>query len=158
MSIIHVETERTIDAAPAQVFNLLANYRTTHKDILPGENYQDYKVEQGGEGAGTVYSYNLNAGRRVRPYKMKVSVPTPGNVLQESDQNSTLVTTWTLVPQDDGSKTRVRLTTEWGSHASGIGGFMERTFAPRAIKGIYGTVLGRLESVATGRTPLSAGR
>lgn len=153
MSTIHVETTRTIDAVPAQVFKLLADYRTSHRDILPPTTYLDYEVEQGGVGAGTVYSYKMKTPMRPEPraYQMKVSMPASGNVLQENDQNSSLVTTWTLVPQDGGSKTQVRLSTEWESHASGFGGFMERTMAPRATKRIYDTILGRLENVATGQ-------
>lgn len=160
MGTIHVETAKTIDASPEQVFRLLADYRTTHRDILPSDTYLDYQVDQGGEGAGTVYSYKLKTPMRPepRPYKMKVSVPASGNVLQESDQNSSLVTTWTLVPEAGGAKTQVRLTTEWESRASGFGGFMERTMAPRSTKRLYDTILDRLENVATGQPPSNAGR
>lgn len=150
MSTIHIEAERVIDAAPDQVYNMVADYRTTHKNILPPDTYIDYQVEQGGQGAGTVFSYKMKTPMRPEPraYKMQVSTPTPGSILQESDQNSTMVTTWTVSPAEGGSKSRVRVTVEWESSAKGMGGFMERTFAPGATKRIYENVLARLETEA----------
>ena len=44
----------------------------------------------------------------------------------------------------------VRISTTWEG-AGGIGGFFERVFAPRAMRGIYGDELERLDAYARAR-------
>ena len=90
---IKVDLERTIPAPPpARVHAALADYRARER-ILPG-NYLDYRVEEGGDGGGTVVSYRLRAGRRERRYVLEVAEPTPGVTLVERDRESSLITTW----------------------------------------------------------------
>ena len=138
---IHVDLERTIPAPPARVHAVLADYRLRER-ILPG-SYLDYRVERGGEGAGTVVSYRLRAGRRERPYELEVAEPTPGVTLVERDRRSSLVTTWMLRPTASGTATDLRLSTIWEGHG-GIGGLFERAFAPRGLRRIHGELLDRL--------------
>ena len=138
---IHVDLERTIPAPPARVHAALADYRGRAR-ILPG-NYLDYQVEEGGEGGGTVVSYRLRAGRRERRYRMEVAEPTPGVTLVERDRESSLITTWILSPTASGTATDLRLSTVWEGHG-GVGGFFERTFAPRGLRRIHGELLDRL--------------
>jgi hypothetical protein len=76
---------------------------------------------------------------------MEVAEPEPGRVLTESDTGSSLVTTWTVEPEGDLS--RVEIATRWQG-AGGIGGFFERTFAPRVMRGIYADELERLDAYA----------
>ena len=66
-------------------------------------------------------------------------------MLTESDQLSTLVTTWTVTPT--GDTCRVRIETRWRG-ARGIGGFFERLFAPRVLRKLYADELGRLDRYA----------
>lgn len=146
MAAIHVERERVIDAKPEVVYRLLSDYRSAHARILP-PNYSDYGVDEGGQGAGTVFHYRLRAGGRERAYRIRVTEPESGSSLLESDTGSSLVTAWTLSPVDDGARTRVRLSTDWQG-GSGMRGFMEQTFAPLGMKRIYSQTLERLASVA----------
>ncbi len=71
---------------------------------------------------------------------MIVKEPLKGWVITESDQHSSLVTTWTLSPEDDGLRTRVRVDSEWEG-GTGVGGFFERTFAPMGLRRIYNSML-----------------
>ena len=71
----------------------------------------------------------------------------PGRTLVETDTGSSLVTTYDVAPQ--GGKSLVSITTSWDG-ASGIGGFFERTFAPRAVERLYREALDRLNAYATG--------
>jgi len=80
---------------------------------------------------------------------MQVAEPQPGRVLSESDTNSSLVTTFTVTPQDGASL--VVISTTWEG-ARGIGGFFERLFAPRVMHGIYTDELERLNAYAGART------
>ena len=71
-------------------------------------------------------------------------------MLTESDTGSSLVTTWTVTPE--GRDSRVRIRTRWQG-AGGVGGFFERLFAPRVLRGIYADELERLDRYARTATP-----
>ena len=90
----------------------------------------------------------LGAGGRSRSYRMQVSEPEPGRVLAESDTGSSLKTTFTVNP--DGEQSAVRITSTW-QRAGGIGGFFERTFAPRVLKKLYAEELDRIDAYARNR-------
>jgi uncharacterized protein YndB with AHSA1/START domain len=138
---IKVDLERTIPAPPPRVHAALADYRGRQR-FLPAA-YLDYRVEEGGEGGGTVVSYRLRAGRRERRYLLEVAEPTPGVTLVERDRESSLVTTWILNPTASGTATDLRVSTAWEGHG-GVAGFFERTFAPRGLRRIHGELLDRL--------------
>jgi hypothetical protein len=74
MATVRAGAERVLQASPAQVYALLADYREGRPQILP-ESFRDYRVEAGGTGAGTVVTYRLQAARRERPYRLEVSEP-----------------------------------------------------------------------------------
>jgi uncharacterized protein YndB with AHSA1/START domain len=148
---IQVNLERTIPAPRERVHQVLTDYVGGQPRIQPPEHYLDYKVLQGGHGAGTQVSYRLRVGRRERPYEMEVSEPSPGATLVERDRNSSLVTTWTLAPTTDGTATNLKLSTAWQGH-EGVGGFFERTFAPRGLRRLYDELLDRLTRTV-GATP-----
>lgn len=133
-----------MDAPADTVYGYLADMRNHHPHFLPPA-FSDFQVESGGVGAGTVTRFTLTAGGRTREYRMNVAEPEPGRVLTESDTNSTAVTTFRVSPQGDASV--VRISTEWDG-ASGIGGFFERMFAPRVMRGIYTDELKRLDAYA----------
>jgi hypothetical protein len=147
MAMIRVAAEGTVAAPPATVYGYLADYNEHHPHILPPA-FSDFAVEQGGVGAGTIIRFRLKAGGRTRAYRQQVSEPEPGRVLQEADVNSSLVTTFMVTPASGGS--RVRIETSWQG-AGGIGGFFERTFAPRVLRRLYADELQRLDRYARAR-------
>src|SRR5919202_6757886 len=136
MGQVLAQTERLVPASPQHVRAFLADYRNNRPRILPPEYFRDYRVERGGDGAGTVISYRMRAGGRERSYRMRVEEAAAGGPLVESDTESSLVTTWTLTPVADGERTLVGLASRWEG-AGGIGGLFERMFAPRALRRIY---------------------
>ena len=144
MGQIRVSAERVIDAPADLVYRLIADHGEHHRRFLP-DAFSEFQVESGGIGAGTVTTFKVNAGGRARAYRMEVAEPEPGRVMTESDRNSSLVTTWTVEPEDGAA--RVTISTTWIG-AGGIGGFFERTFAPRVMRGIYTDELGRLNAYA----------
>jgi uncharacterized protein YndB with AHSA1/START domain len=143
MSQVVVKNERIIAASPEAVYTALVDYKDKRPLILT-PNFLDYKVESGGQGSGTVVSYRLRAANRERAYRMRVDEVIRGKELMERDRNSSLVTTWTLSPQDNGRQTHVKVTTQWEG-SSGVGGFFERTFAPLGLHRIYDQMLDMLE-------------
>src|SRR3954466_14227333 len=138
-----VATAERVVRAPADVVRTpLADYATTRPAVLP-EQYSEYRVEAGGRGAGTRVHWRLQAtSKRVREQDVVVTEG-PGGQLVESDANSSMVTTWTVQPADSGGST-VRARTTWNG-AGGIGGFFERTFAPKGLARIHEALLERLE-------------
>jgi hypothetical protein len=144
MATILVSAERTVDAPADTVYGYIADMREHHPQFLPSA-FSDFQVESGGVGEGTITRFTVTAGGRTRQYRMKVAEPEPGRVLTESDTGSSLVTTTTVTPQ--GGRSLVTISTTWQG-AGGIGGFFERLFAPRAMRGIYTDELERLDSYA----------
>jgi hypothetical protein len=144
MATILVSAERTVDAPADAVFGYIADMREHHPHFLPPA-FSDFQVESGGVGEGTITRFTVTAGGRTRQYRMKVAEPEPGRVLTESDTGSSLVTTTTVTPQ--GGRSLVTISTTWQG-AGGIGGFFERLFAPRAMRGLYTDELERLDGYA----------
>jgi hypothetical protein len=141
MSQVRAVAAAHIHAPAKNVAEALADYTSVRPQILPAQ-YSDYAVRSGGAGAGTVVHWKLAATeKRVRDCEITVTSPEDG-VLVESDGNSSMVTTYTVVESDDGHASVV-IETVWNG-AGGIGGFFERTFAPKALVKIYDDFLGQL--------------
>ena len=139
--------ERAIDAPAATVRAALTDYADVRPRILTPE-FSDYRVESGGQGAGTRAHWKLAATKeRVRDCLVEVAESTDGSIV-ERDANSSMVTAWTVEPTGGGGS-RVRVTTTWNG-AGGIGGFFERRFAPKGLARIYNGVLTNLEGVVRG--------
>ncbi|MET9905454.1 SRPBCC family protein [Streptomyces sp. NPDC002144] len=141
MAQVEATTERVVAADAEKVFDALADYRGTRAKLLP-EHFSEYEVREGGDGEGTLVHWKLQAtSKRVRDCLLDVSEPTDGQLV-EKDRNSSMVTTWTVTPAGEG-KSRVVVTSVWNG-AGGIGGFFEKTFAPKGLGRIYDAVLARL--------------
>jgi len=144
MARMLISAEGTVAAPAATVYRYIADMREHHPHFLPPA-FSDFRVESGGVGAGTVTRFKVTAGGRTREYQMKVAEPEPGRILTESDAGSSLVTTTTVTPQGEASL--VQISTAWDG-AGGIGGFFERTFAPKVMRAIYADELKRLDAYA----------
>jgi hypothetical protein len=143
MSEVVATAERVVRAPVEQVRAALADYAGTRPRILP-EQFSEYRVEAGGQGAGTRVHWRFAAtSKRVRDQLIEVTEPRDDSLV-ESDANSSMVTTWTVVPVDAGVST-VRVRTTWNG-AGGIGGFFERTFAPKGLRRVYDSMLERLDA------------
>ncbi|MFD3475462.1 SRPBCC family protein [Streptomyces sp. NPDC058695] len=145
MAQVEAITERVIAAKPDDVFDALADYSGTRAKLLP-EHFSEYEVREGGDGEGTLVHWKLQAtSKRVRDCLLEVSEPTDGELV-EKDRNSSMVTTWRVTPSGEGAS-RVVVSTVWNG-AGGIGGFFEKTFAPKGLGRIYDAVLAKLAAEA----------
>ncbi|MDF9816480.1 SRPBCC family protein [Streptomyces sp. SPB162] len=141
MAQVEATTQRVIEAEAERVYDALADYTGTRKTLLP-EQFSEYEVREGGSGAGTLVHWKLQAtSKRIRDCLFDVTAPTAGQLV-EADRNSSMVTTWTVTPSGSG-RSKVVATTTWDG-AGGIGGFFERTFAPKGLGRIYDEVLAKL--------------
>ena len=133
MAQVEATTERIVAADAETVFDALADYSGTRAKLLP-EQFSEYEVREGGDGEGTLVHWKLQAtSKRVRDCLLEVG---------EQDRNSSMVTTWRVTPAGEG-KSRVVVTTTW-TGAGGIGGFFEKTFAPKGLGRIYDAMLTKL--------------
>jgi len=144
MGKVQMSSEGLVHAPAEIVYGYIADMREHHPKFLPPA-FGDFEVESGGIGAGTIIRFRLTAGGRTRQLRSEIAEPEPGRVLTESDTNSSAVTTFTVTPAGDNCT--VRIGSEWNG-ASGIGGFFERTFAPRVMRGIFADELARLDAYA----------
>jgi hypothetical protein len=138
MARVVARASTQVEAAPDRVLAFLRDYRDGRQRILT-DNYTAYRVEQGGKGEGTIYAYHFTAAGRERDYRLHVHEHA-GN-LEESDQMSSFVSTWSVAPAPTGST--VTIESSWDG-ATGIGGFFEGVFAPRGLRRIYTRMLERL--------------
>ncbi|WP_066943009.1 SRPBCC family protein [Streptomyces lushanensis] len=150
MAQVEATTERIIAADPETVFDALADYENTRAKLLPSQ-FSEYEVREGGDGEGSLVHWKLQAtSKRVRDCLLEVTEPSDGRLV-EKDRNSSMVTTWTVTPAGEG-RSKAVVTTVWDG-AGGIGGFFERTFAPKGLGRIYDVILERL--AAETETPRS---
>ncbi|MBX7470285.1 SRPBCC family protein [Streptomyces sp. MAG02] len=141
MAQVEATTERIVAADPETVFDMLADYKDGRPKLLP-EHFSEYQVREGGDGEGTLVHWKLQAtSKRVRDCLLEVTEPTDGQLV-EKDRNSSMVTTWTVTPAGEG-RSKVVVSTVWNG-AGGIGGFFERTFAPKGLGRIYDAILAKL--------------
>ena len=140
MGKVQATTERVYQASPQRVYEALADYATVRPRLLPVQ-YSEYEVRAGGTGAGTVVHWRLQATeKRVRDCLFTVTEPAV-RTLVETDGNSSMVITWTVTPAGGGA--RVVVDASWQG-AGGIGGFFERTFAPKGLNRIHAALLNAL--------------
>ncbi len=129
---------KDVGAPPERVLAFLHDYRQGRPSILP-DSYSRYRVEEGGDGAGTVFSYHFKSGPTERSFRMR-SEESDGRLI-ERDELSSFTTTWTVTPTTAGSTVTVESSWVGGG---GIGGFFERLFAPLGLRKVYGEMLERL--------------
>lgn len=148
MATIAVRHERHMAAPAAAVYTCIADYGKHHAHFLPPA-FKRYRVEAGGYGEGTVFSFVTTGLGKPRAFRMIVEEPEPGRVLIERDLLSPLVTTWTLRPQ--GETCRLAVATVFPSTA-GLAGALERFVMPPLMRAVYADELRRLERYAKNQT------
>ncbi|MFT3660399.1 MAG: SRPBCC family protein [Gordonia sp. (in: high G+C Gram-positive bacteria)] len=125
-----------IDAAPEVVLAALADYQTVRPAILPA-NYRDFAYNDD----GTVHWILQATEKRQRDVLADVAVT--ADSVTETDRNSSMVTVYRV--GSAGAGARVEVTTSWQG-AGGIGGFFEKTFAPKGLSRIQAELLGNLKT------------
>jgi carbon monoxide dehydrogenase subunit G len=138
MATVIARASKMVNAPPEQVLAFLRDYREARPKILT-ENFTSYRVEQGGEGSGTIIAYHFETPRRGRDYRLRVEES--DGAVRERDEFSSFVNVWHVAA--DGAGTNVTVEASWAG-AGGIGGVFERLFAPRVLARIYDEMLERL--------------
>ena len=145
MARVTARASTTVQAPPEEVLERLRDVRS--RPAILTDNYSAFRVEAGGNGAGTIFAYHFAAGGRERDYRLRVEEQ-PG-VLTERDELSSFVSTWTVEPLGPGTSSRVTLEGSWQG-AGGIAGIFEGLFAPLGLRRIYAQVLANLAGSSRG--------
>jgi hypothetical protein len=145
---------RRIEAPADRIYAYIADFREHHHRFLP-DAFSDFRVEEGGYGAGTVNSFTMTLGGQARAYRTIVTEPDPGRVLVEIATDGSSRTTFSVTPDGEGAS-RVQIETSWAS-AHGLAGIMERLVAPALLRRLYAEELELLDAYArTGPSPEAA--
>lgn len=140
MGQVSASSSIVVTADPKRTLDAIADYESVRPRIL-SSHYRDYKVVEGGHGAGTVAEWTLQATEK-RSRNVRAAVSVSDSMVTERDSNSSMVTAWTVTPSGTGSLVTVRTT--WKG-AGGIGGIFEGIFAPLGLKKIQAEVLENLK-------------
>lgn len=135
-----------IAAPAAHVYEIIADYRHGHPEILPKPPFVSLAVEEGGVGAGTRMLVHIRMFGRTIAYRAVVSEPEPGRVLVETNDNG-YVTSFTVDPLAGGQQARVTFTTVV-SRKSGARARLERWLVERMFRPVYVRELAQLATVA----------
>jgi hypothetical protein len=154
MAQVTISASADVQAPPAIVYGVLADYHEGHPGILPRPPFGELVVESGGTGAGTVFRVTTRQGLGMITYRMTVTEPEPGRLLVETDQDSDLVSTFRVEPVE-GGHSRVTITTRYTR--GGVQGFLERRLLPALAAPIYRKEIANLERVARERAGRSSG-
>ena len=148
MPRVRAHAEKAVEAPPAAVYEVLADYSTHHPRIMPPDHFSDLVVDLGGVGEGTVFHITTRvAGKRQRLH-MRVSEPAPGSVLRETNLDTGVATDFTVSGNGSGT-TLVRMSSEWESH--GLKGWMDRLLAPRVMNRLFAEQLDQLAEYVRSR-------
>jgi uncharacterized protein YndB with AHSA1/START domain len=144
MGRARADAERQIDAPPAAVYSVLADYTTQHPLIMPAPPFSNLQVETGGVGAGTVFHITLRMLGRQQRLHMRVAEPEPGHVLTETNLDTGVVTEFSVTPAAAGSRTLARISSEWETDG-GVRGLADRLVAPLLMGRIFAKQLRQLD-------------
>ena len=135
-------------AAPAErLYEIIADYRDGHPQILPTKYFRSLEVESGGRGAGTIIRFEMRVLGRTQTFRSAILEPRPGRELVEKSLSSQTVTSFEVIPQGDGQLTDVLIRTE-GTARNGLAGVLESVFSRVLLRKIYAIQLSRLAEIA----------
>jgi hypothetical protein len=146
MTPLYVKASRIVDARPETIYAILRDYRVGHLAILPKPYFASMTVESGGQGAGTVVNVEMQVMGVERCFRLIVTEPEPGRILQEEDSEADIITTFTVEPVGDGSQSMVTIASVAATQ-TGFTGMMERLLNPLITRHIYNQELENLALV-----------
>lgn len=137
-----------IQAPPARVYAIFADYHDAHPAILPKPPFVSLAVEQGGVGAGTVIQIKMRLFGQLQTFRSFVTEPEPGRVLVESNDTG-YVTSFIVEPRGPHSyvtiRTQINQPTGWRSR-------FEAWLVARLLRPVYVRELANVAALATKQT------
>jgi hypothetical protein len=148
--IRHITASRRIEALPATVYSVIADYHDGHRRIVPPRAFRWLAVDRGGIGAGTEIRFGMRVFGSMRTTRGVVTEPQPGRILVESYPDTGDITTFIVEPAHEAGASSVTITTDL--HVSdGFSGRVQGFMAERFLHRLYLEELQRLADLAEGR-------
>jgi uncharacterized protein YndB with AHSA1/START domain len=148
--IRHITASRRIEAPPATVYSLIADYHDGHRRIVSPKAFRWLAVDKGGIGAGTEIRFGMRVFGSMRTARGIVSEPQPGRVLVESYPETGDVTTFSVEPAAAAGASSVTIATDLHV-GEGVAGRLQGFMAERFLRPLYLEELQRLADLAEGR-------
>jgi hypothetical protein len=142
MPIVTASAVAPVPGAAQKIYDVIADYTHHHQQILPRAYFRTMVVEAGGVGAGTVIQVEMEVYGNRSSLRMAVSEPEPGRVIQESDLDSSMVTTFTIEPTGTEQAT-VTIFSQW-ERPSGLKSWLEHHVRAWITQRIYREELAQL--------------
>jgi hypothetical protein len=153
MTEARAEVQATIQARPDAVYQVIADYRTHHPNIMPPSLFSRIEVESGGIGTGTTFHITLHLAGTKKRMHMRVAEPDPGHVLTETNVDTGVVTAFEVTPAAADGATLTRISSNWET-APGVRGAVDRLTTPPLMRWIFRKQLRQLARYMTsGRAP-----
>lgn len=143
MSVFNISASAVIPATPQRVYDIIADYRNDHPNIVPPKYFRNLVVEEGGTGAGTKIRFEMILFGKVQQAQSTITEPEPGRVLAESTTDGLAVTRFIVEPLDGGKAANVTISTEMKSM-----GLIENAIIRFLFKRIYREELALLAKYA----------
>ncbi len=147
MTETRIMAEALIPAPPTTVYTMLADYHIGHVLALPTRHFRDLVVEEGGQGAGTIFHMRSEVLGVTQTIRMRVSEPEPGHILEEAAFDGQMVTRF-IVDAAPSGITHLTILTRYQT-APGIRGWIEGRLIRNALGRIYHTELRQIARVLT---------
>lgn len=144
--VYRVSASASIDAPPAAVYGIIADYRNHHPHIVPPEYFTGLDVLEGGVGAGTRTRVSMQVLGKKRVFEQVVTEPEPGRLLMETNADGSAVSTFTVEASGE-STSRVTIATDVPLQP-GLHGVLERLAVSMLFPRIYKKELARLAEYA----------
>lgn len=141
-----VTVSARIEASPAVLYAIIADYYDGHARMLPRPPFVSLEVEQGGRGAGTVVRVGIRVLGRLQHYRATISEPEPGRVLVESNDTG-FVTCFTVEPVAAGQAARVTIATRFPPRAAPLA-WLESALLGPFLRTLFARELGQLAALA----------
>ena len=125
-----------IEAPPAAVYGVFADYRVAHPRVLPPRFFTGLTVERGGTGAGTVVLVEGRFAGRTRTMRGFVTEPEPGRLLVEDYPDDRTVTSFLVEPVADGKAAMVTISSRF-PRRPGLAGWFEEWIVRRMLSRVY---------------------
>jgi hypothetical protein len=144
--IYRVSASSIIDAPPATVYGIIANYRDHHPHIVPPEYFTGLDVLEGGVGTGTRTRVSMQVLGKKRVFEQVVTEPEPGRVIMETNADGSAVSTFTVDASGERAS-HVTIATDVPLQP-GLHGILERLAVSLLFPRIYARELTRLAEYA----------
>ena len=141
MSQIHVEATAVLNARAETLYNIVSDYEVGHPAILP-KPMEGLQVDKGGQGLGTEITVFVNMLGMKQSFRQRVTQSVPYHLIEESNIDNDLVTTFYFDALPDG-KTKVTISTDFTP-----ANFGERLLNPPLMRSMYKRELQKLEAYA----------